>query len=81
MKSWIWGDKYVITPLVVASTLGVLMQIGPFLNRSRFIISFPKRSRRNYIPINTLYREVDCCYVLINKSLLERFSLLFCLLA
>ena len=23
-----------------------------------FIISFPKRSERNYIPINTLYREV-----------------------
>ena len=23
-----------------------------------FIISFPKRSRRNSIPINTLYREV-----------------------
>ena len=44
-------------------------------------MSFPKRSRRNSIPINTLYREVDCCYVLINKKLLERFSLLFCLLA
>ena len=42
---------------------------------------FPKRSRRNYISINTLYREVDYYYdVLINKSLLERFSLLFCLL-
>ena len=47
-----------------------------------FIISFPKRSRRNYVPINTLYRGVDYgCYVLINKSLLEMFSLLFCLLA
>ena len=43
-------------------------------------MSFPKRSRRNSIPINTLYREVDYCYALINKSLLEMFSLLFCLL-
>ena len=42
---------------------------------------FPKMSRRNSIPINTLYREVDYCYALINKSLLEMFSLLFCLLA
>ena len=48
--------------------------VFPFSNRSRFIISFPNRSRRNSIPINTLYKGVDYqCYVLINKSLLERF--------
>ena len=46
-----------------------------------FIISFPKRSRRNSIPINTLYREVIYIMCFLNKSLLERFSLLFCLLA
>ena len=56
-------------------------KIFPFLSRSTFMISFPKRSRRNSTPINTLYKEVDYCYVLINKSLLEMFSLLFCLLA
>ena len=56
--------------------------VFPFSSRNKFIISFPKKSRRNSIPINTLYREVDYyCYVLINKSLLEMFSLLFYLLA
>ena len=56
--------------------------VFPFSSRNKFIISFSKRSRRNSIPINTLYREVDYYYyVLINKSLLEMFSLLFCLLA
>ena len=29
-----------------------------WLSWSTFIISFPKRSRRNFIPINTLYKEV-----------------------
>ena len=28
---------------------------------------FPKMSRRNSIPINTLYREVDYCYALLIK--------------
>ena len=55
--------------------------IFPFSSRNRFIISFPKRNRRNSIPINTLYKGVDYyCYMLIDKSLLEMFSLLFCLL-
>ena len=33
-----------------------------FSSRNRFIIYFPKRSRRNSIPINTLYRGVDYYY-------------------
>ena len=30
-----------------------------FSSRNRFIISFPKKSKRNSILINTLYRGVD----------------------
>ena len=47
-----------------------------------FVNSFPKRSRITSVPIYTLYRVVLVYYyVFVNKSLLERFCLLFCLLA
>ena len=48
-----------------------------FSSKSRFIISFTKRSMRNSIPINNLYREVDYCYVLLLKACQRGFLYYF----